>query len=87
MTSYFIHETLYPYIPNFHFNVLLSFCIPEQYHLNNAGFPFGTPAGLSHPQSNLSIPGLALNKYNSLKAVGKNSDMPLCTQTYFIHRF
>ncbi|KAK9965533.1 hypothetical protein ABG768_004621 [Culter alburnus] len=41
----------------------------EQYHLNNAGFSFGTSAGLSHPQSNLSIPGLALNKYNSLKAV------------------
>ncbi|XP_016401641.1 protein shisa-9-like [Sinocyclocheilus rhinocerous] len=41
----------------------------EQYHLNNAGFSFGTSARLSHPQSNLSIPGLALNKYNSLKAV------------------
>ncbi|KTG25169.1 hypothetical protein cypCar_00006056, partial [Cyprinus carpio] len=41
----------------------------EQYHLNNAGFSFGTSARLSHPQSNNSIPGLALNKYNSLKAV------------------
>lgn len=83
----FIHEILYSHTQTFHFNVLLSFfCIPEQYHLNNAGFSFGTSAGLSHPQSNLSIPGLALNKYNSLKAVGKNSDMLLCAQTYFIHR-
>lgn len=81
----FIHEILY--IQTLHFNVLLSFfCIPEQYHLNNAGFSFGTSGGLSHPQSNLSIPGLALNKYNSLKAVGKYSDMLLCAQTYFIHR-
>ncbi|XP_051958512.1 protein shisa-9 [Xyrauchen texanus] len=41
----------------------------EQYHLSNTGFSFGTPVGLLHPQSNLSIPGLALNKYSSLKAV------------------
>lgn len=46
----------------------------EQYHLNNAGFSFGAPAGLSHPQSNLSIPGLALNKYNSLKAVADTAN-------------
>nr|XP_055033156.1 protein shisa-9 isoform X1 [Misgurnus anguillicaudatus] len=41
----------------------------EQYHLNNAGFCFGSPVGLPQPQSNLSIPGLTLNKYNSLRAV------------------
>ncbi len=63
------------------FNVLLLFfCIPEQYHLNNAGFAFGTSVGLSHPQSNLSIPGLALNKYNSLKAVGN-----VTTRTSTLH--
>ncbi|KAI7797328.1 putative protein shisa-9-like, partial [Triplophysa rosa] len=45
----------------------------EQYHLNNAGFFFGTPVGLPHPESNLSIPGLALNKYTSLKAVANTA--------------
>lgn len=54
--------------------ILHLFCIPEQYHLNNSGFSFGTPVGLPHPESNLSIPGLALNKYTSLKAVGKKSN-------------
>lgn len=39
---------------------------PEQYHLNNS--PFGQ--GLPHPQSNHSTVGL--NKYASLKAVGKS---------------
>ncbi|XP_066518860.1 protein shisa-9 [Hoplias malabaricus] len=42
----------------------------EQYHLNNAAFSsFSPTVGLPHPQSNISLPGLALNKYTSLKAV------------------
>ncbi|KAI4873481.1 hypothetical protein NFI96_032569, partial [Prochilodus magdalenae] len=42
----------------------------EQYHLNNTTFSsFSPTVGLPHPQSNISLPGLALNKYTSLKAV------------------
>lgn len=42
---------------------------PEQHHLNNSAYgPFGQ--GLPHPQSNHSTAGL--NKYSSLKAVGKS---------------
>ena len=42
--------------------------LPEQYHLNNSAYgPFGQ--GLPHPHSNHSTVGL--NKYTSLKAVGK----------------
>lgn len=44
---------------------------PEQYHLNNSAYgPFGQ--GLPHPHSNHSTVGL--NKYTSLKAVGKLVD-------------
>ncbi|KAG9267787.1 protein shisa-9 [Astyanax mexicanus] len=42
----------------------------EQYHLNNTTFSsFSPTVGLPHPQSNSSLPGLAINKYTSLKAV------------------
>lgn len=57
----------------------LSVCVlPEQYHLNNAAHgPFGQ--GLPHPHSNHSTVGL--NKYTSLKAVGK-SDTRSHTSTH-----
>lgn len=52
----------------------MSACLhPEQYHLNNSAYgPFGQ--GLPHAHSNHSTVGL--NKYTSLKAVGK-----LCART------
>lgn len=47
---------------------------PEQYHLNNSAYgPFGQ--GLPHPHSNHSTVGL--NKYTSLKAVGKSATKTL----------
>lgn len=48
---------------------------PEQYHLNNSTYgPFGQ--GLPHPHSNHSTVGL--NKYASLKAVGKSETQTWC---------
>ncbi|XP_062859195.1 protein shisa-9 [Trichomycterus rosablanca] len=42
----------------------------EQYHLNNTAFRSISPmVGLPQPQSNISLPGIAHNKYTSLKAV------------------
>lgn len=51
------------------YTVHMSACLqPEQYHLNNSAYgPFGQ--GLPHAHSNHSAVGL--NKYTSLKAVGK----------------